>query len=277
MNIKKYSRYKGLTEAAAVLALAAVSLFGGSPAHAQRAGGDDFGLGSTWQVGGAVFMTPKFEGSKSYSVYAFPFVAPASLGTGEGFVQVKGLDDFRFRVLKYYGFEAGPLAGYRFGRDSSDSSKLAGFADIDGGFVVGGYAGYRFSSLFLSASYHHQVSGDDTGGVVRLKAEQTLYADGRNKLVGSLGTNIASKDYMTTYFGVSPAQAGLLPVYNASAGFKDVNVGLTATIELSRSWTLYATGSYARLLGDAADSPVIDTSNQFFAGLGLSYKFDLGR
>lgn len=243
----------------------------GSEANAQRA--DDWSVGA-WQVGGAAIVAPKFEGSKSYRVIAFPFIAPAG-SPDDGFVQVKGPDDVRFRVLNYYGIEAGPLLGYRFGRESSDSTKLGGFANIDGGLVVGGYVGYRMGSLFLSTSYHHQVSGTDSGGVVRLLAEQTLYRAGGTKLVANLGTNIASKDYMTTYFGVSTAQSGLLPTYGASAGFKDVFMGLTATVELNRSWTMFGTANYSRLLGDAADSPVIDTRDQFVAGLGLSYK--LGR
>lgn len=277
MKTKKTFQRKLLSLAIAAAGCASALLVGTSAAQAQRSG-DDFGFGgSTWQLGGAVFVAPKFEGSKSYGVYGFPFVAPGGSVQDNGFVQIKGVDDVRFRVIKYYGFEAGPLLGYRFGRDSSDSTKLAGFADIDGGLVVGGYAGYRFSSLFVSASYHHQASGTDTGGVVRLLAEQTLYKDGGLKLVANLGTNIASKDYMQTYFGVTPAQAGLLPAYSAGAGFKDVFGGLTATIELSRRWTLYAHGSYYRLVGDAGDSPVIDTRDQFVGGLGLSYKFDFGR
>lgn len=32
-------------------------------------------------------------------------------------------------------------------------------------------------------------------------------------------------------------------------------------------------GRYARLIGDAADSPVIETENQLYGGVGLSYKF----
>ena len=47
-------------------------------------------------------------------------------------------------------------------------------------------------------------------------------------------------------------------------------MGLTATVELNRSWTMFGTANYSRLLGDAADSPVIDTRDQFVAGLGVT-------
>ena len=36
-------------------------------------------------------------------------------------------------------------------------------------------------------------------------------------------------------------------------------------------------GRYARLIGDAADSPIVESENQFYGGAALSYKFSLGR
>ncbi len=261
---------------AIALGLGVAALLPLHPVHAHGAS-DDYFSASAWQVGGAVVAMPKFEGSKNYRAIAFPFVAPAGISQGGGLVEARAADDVRVRLLRAQGLEFGVLGGYRFGRDSSDSTKLAGFADIEGGLVLGAYAGYRAGSTFLSASYHQQVTGDDTGGIVRLMAEQSMRLGAGAKLVASLGTNIASQEYMRTSFGVTPAQAGLLPVYTPSAGFKDVFAGLTASVELDRSWTLYLTGRYSRLVGDAADSPVIDTPNQFFAGAGLSYKFNFGR
>ncbi|MDX2203155.1 MAG: MipA/OmpV family protein [Hyphomicrobiaceae bacterium] len=262
---------------AAAGALCALALAGATATSAAAQTSGDAILDSRWQIGGAVAVVPKFEGSKSYKAVGFPFVAPAGLGQGAGFVQVRGLDDFRLRLLRGSGFEAGLVTGYRWGRDSSDSDRLVGFNDISGGLVLGGYAGYRMGPMFLSASYHHQVTGEDTGGVVRLLAEHTSRLNSATTLTASVATNIASKDYMQTYFGVTPAQAGLLPVYSPDAGFKDVSAGLTASIDLDPRWTLYLTGKYTRLLGDAADSPITETPNQLFAGAGLSYKFDLGR
>ena len=249
------------------------------PAAAEPRNDGLFGFaGTAWQVGGFVFATPKFEGSKSYDVLGFPFVAPAGFGQDGSAVDIRGADDIRFRLIQNNGFEAGPLAGWRFGRDQGDAARLNGLGDIDGGLVVGAYAGYRAGAWFLSASYHAQVTGDDTGGLVRLAVDHTLQLTPHAKLVTSLGTAYASSDYMQTYFGVSAAQSAAsgLPQFNTSAGFKDVSIGATATIDLDPRWTLYLTGRYSRLIGEAADSPVIETENGFFGGAGLSYKFNLG-
>jgi outer membrane scaffolding protein for murein synthesis (MipA/OmpV family) len=248
------------------------------PGPAVAQGYDPFGVfGNQWQVGGAVFVSPKFEGADSYRAIGFPFIAPAGLGDGSGFVQIKGADDVRFRVFQFAGFEMGPLAGYRFGRDEDDAAHLQGTGDIDGGLVLGGFVTYRTGPFAFSVSYHHQATGDDTGGLVRFGAEHVGRLAPNVKLTTSVGTNYATDDYMTAFFGVSAAQAGLLPVYSASAGFKDVFIGATAAIDLDDRWTLMLIGRYSRLLGDAADSPIVETENQLYGGAALSYKFSLGR
>lgn len=257
--------------------LAAFAVLAALPAAAQSP--SDPGLfGDHWQVGGLVYVLPKFEGARSYQVTGFPFIAPAGLGDS-GIVQIRGADDVRFRVLQFGNFELGPLAGYRFGRDEGDSARLTGMGDIDGGLVLGAFATYRTGPLAFSVSYHQQATGDDTGGLVRFGAEASTRLSPAVKLMASLGTNYATDDYMTAFFGVNALQSAAsgLPVYHPSAGFKDVYVGATAAIDLSDRWTLLLIGRYSRLIGDAADSPVVETENQFYGGAALSYKFSLGR
>jgi len=244
---------------------------------AAQSGSDPFGaFGDRWQVGGLVFVSPKFEGGRSYQVTGFPFVAPVGLGDN-GIVQFKGADDVRFRVFQFSGFEFGPVAGYRFGRDEDDAVRLDGLGDIDGGLVLGGFAAYRTGPLAFSVSYHHQATGDDTGGLVRFAAEYGFKPSAGFKLTASLGANYATEDYMTSFFGVNAAQAVNLPIYSPDAGFKDVYVGATASIDLTDRWTLLLMGRYSRLVGDAADSPIVETENQFYGGAALSYKFNWGR
>lgn len=233
------------------------------------ADGDRDLFGEGWKAGGFVYLSPTFEGSRSYEAIAFPFVLPAGVGTDDGLVQIKGVDDVRLRLFKAGGFELGPLAGYRFGRDADDVSNVPGLDDIDGGLVLGGFAAYRTGPLAFSVSYHHQATGDDTGGLVRLAAEHTSRLAPGFKLVASVGTNYATEDYMTAFFGTG--------LYAPDAGFKDVFVGATASIDLSDRWSLLLIGRYAHLIGDAADSPIVETESQFYGGLALSYRFDLAR
>jgi outer membrane scaffolding protein for murein synthesis (MipA/OmpV family) len=229
-------------------------------------------FGDRWQAGGFVYVSPSFEGSKSYDAIAFPFIAPAGIGS-DGVLQIKGADDVRWRLFQSGGFEAGPLAGYRFGRDGDDVHNVPGLDDVDGGLVLGAFATYRTGPLAFSVSYHHQVTGDDTGGLIRFGVEHTARLSPTVKLTTGVGTNYATQEYMTAFFGVP----GGPHAYDPDAGFKDVYVGATASIDLSDRWSLLLIGRYSHLIGDAADSPIVETESQLYGGLALSYKFDWGR
>jgi MipA family protein len=249
---------RGSVCAAALVVLAAPSAF------AQSAPGL---FGDRWQVGGLVYVSPSFEGSKSYEAIAFPFIAPAGVGS-DGALQIKGIDDVRLRLFQNSGFELGALSGYRFGRDGDDVSNV-NVGDVDGGLVLGAFATYRTGPLAFSVSYHHQVTGDGTGGLVRFGVEHTSKLSPTVKVIAGIGANYATQDYMTAFFAA--------PGYAPDAGFKDVYVGATATIDLSDRWSLLLIGRYSHLLGDAANSPIVETESQLYGGLALSYKFDWNR
>lgn len=234
------------------------------------------------QVGGFIYVSPKYEGSDEYEVSGFPILAPAGYGIGDdGLVQFRGPDDLRVRLLTFNGLEAGPLIGWRFDRDQDDSSRLYGLGDVDGGVVVGGYLGYRVGAFMPFVSYHHQVSGDDTGGVIRFGTEARTTLPRGVTVSAVVGASYSDDDYMDAYFSVTPFQSANsftgLGVYDAEAGIKDVYVGLTGDVPITPDWTLKLSGRYARLLGDVADSPIVESENQLFAGVGLTYRFKLTR
>lgn len=258
-----------------VLATAAVTL---APSMACAG---DLGLGGMdLQAGGFVFVAPTYEGSKDYEVRGAPFIAPAGLGETSR-VQFRGPDDLRFRAIEFNGFEAGPLVGWRFDRDDNDAARLRGLGDVDGGFVAGGYAAYRAGPITPFVSYHHQLTGDDTGALIRFGADAKLPLYGRTSVTATAGATYADDDYMDAYFSITQAQSAAsvanLAAYDADAGIKDVFLGLTSDVPLSDVWTLKLSGRYSRLVGDAADSPIVESENQFFGGLGLSYRFNLSR
>ena len=65
-------------------------------------------------------------------------------------------------------------------------------------------------------------------------------------------------------------------VYDADAGFKDVGFGGTLTWRFWDRAAVTAIAEVKELLGDAADSPIVDqagSSTQAFVGLALSYRF----
>jgi hypothetical protein len=76
-----------------------------------------------------------------------------------------------------------------------------------------------------------------------------------------------------------PAASGL-PAYDPDGGWKSWTAGMGAAVSLTGDLThglqLVAAGTYRRLLGDTADSPIVATAgsrNQWMGALGLAYSF----
>lgn len=257
-----------------VFAATALSAFFASTALA-----GDFlrdGAAATWSFGGVVVVSPEYEGSKSYQVRGFPLIFPSS-GLASKFVDVRGADDVRFKLLNNDRFEAGPLVGYRFDRDEDDGDRLVGLGDVEGGFVVGGFARFALiPSLYVGLSYHRTVSGDVDGGQLRFGLEYMTKLSPNVTFSAHTGATYADDEYMDAYFGVTAAQAARsaagLNAFNAEAGIKDIHFGIGTTIALGPRWSLGLKGRYSRLLGDAADSPVIETEDQFSGSATIKYK-----
>lgn len=231
------------------------------------------------KVGGVLVVKPTYEGSDDYEVVGFPYIFPTFSGGGPGFfsrIDARGLDDVRFKLIERDGFVAGPLAGYNLGRDEDDDDNLDGLGDVDGGVVAGGFVGYRAGPVLFDASFHNTF-GDDGGYLIRFGAEVERPLRERVLLTARLGATYADDDYMQNYFGVSAEQSANsgFDAFDAEAGFKDVfaEVGLKA--QLDARWEARASVRYSRLVGDAADSPIVESEDQFTGMLGLSYKFDL--
>jgi len=238
-----------------------------------------------WTVGGIGFVVPKYEGSNDYEVLGAPFAYPVFSDAQTGGVAGRvafgnGIDDLRFRLFDGAGFEAGVLGGYALGRDQDDGPLLRGLGDVDGGLIVGGYAGVRFGLALFDVSYHRIVTGD-TGGYFRVGVSGETAITPNVTLRTRVGTTYADSDYMADYFGVSAAQAfnsvAGLPAYATDAGFKDVFIDLGLTYDMDANWSLIGGVGYKRLIGDAADSPVVETADQFSARLGVTYRFSLAR
>ena len=243
-----------------------------------RAGGlfDSGDGGPSWVLGGTLIVSPEYEGSDEYRVIGVPYIFP-KFGQASRFLDVRGADDVRFKLLNTKRFSAGPLAGYRFDREEDDGDKLVGLGDVEGGVVVGAFARMMLiEGLYAGVSYHRTVTGDVDGGYLRFGLEYEAPVTSTVTLYGNVGATYADDEYMTAYFGVSAAQSATsvagLAAFNAESGIKDVNFGLGAKFQLSPRWALDVSGRYSRLIGDAADSPVIETEDQFSGSVKLRYE-----
>lgn len=232
---------------------------------------------SFWQdfeltVGGAAGVGPDYEGADSYEAVALPFFELS--WRDRIFV---GLDGIRALNPLTENIRIGPLLSYDGGRDEDDNDDLEGLGDVDGSVTLGIVAEVEFGPYQFDARVEKAIDGH-TGWLAALAASRNFQLSERLNLGLALKTSLADDDYMNDFFGITAMQSRRsgLSRFDADAGFKDVGVGLSLDYALTDHWLLFASGGYARLLGDAADSPLVEdrgSADQFSAMLGGAYRF----
>lgn len=219
-------------------------------------------------VGAGALIAPKFEGSDEFKVWPIPFVS-ATFGDRVA-VDPRGVT---LNVYETHGLSLGARVGYDLGRQDDDSDHLKGLGDIDAGGVVGATIAYKLSAFEFYTSVDKIIGGSDGLQVeVGANASHTY-----NQFIFSSGVSAtwADKNYMSTYFGVTPRQsvASGLAAYEAGAGFKRVDFQASVTYMATDHWMVRAQGGVGYLLGDAADSPIVQEKLQPFGMLTVGYKF----
>ena len=268
-------RHHILFRSAALVGAALVAL-SAAPAAAQDDDSEEGGWIVT--IGAGPRVDPKYPGADNYGFSPMPifglrregarlpFEAPDE-GTGFGFLG----DDSPF--------DLGPTVQLVGKRQEEDVGAPVG----DVGFTVeaGAFAQFYLGDNFrLRAEGRRGIGGHD-GWVGDILADFVLRDD--DTYVFSIGPRArwGDNDYHDAYFGVTPAVAtatGLAP-FNPGSGFHSVGAMAGITHMIGRSVGIYAYGGYDRLIGDAADSPIVRTygsRDQFSGGLALFVTFGAG-
>lgn len=238
--------------------------------------------GSRWSghlaLGG--MMMPDFLGSKDYQY--LPFVM-AKLAYRDFYIEATG-PRAKINLIPGGRVEAGPLVAYDGGRDDDvENRRVRRLPGVNSTMEVGGFAQLNFAQMLMaedSLSFgveFAQAVESHEGYTINL---QTSYGIQLLPFIVSfdLGAQYADKDYAEAYFGVDSVGSAAtgLPVYSASAGATALEAGLNLQFGFSPNWGIMSRVSYGRLIGDAADSPIVKqegSANQFSAGLAVMYRF----
>ncbi len=175
-------------------------------------------------------------------------------------------------------FEAGPFVSFLGGRNNTGDELIDGLDDIDVAVMVGGFIRYSISGLRLTLQSARDVAGVNDGVIVEGLAQFNLPVTNRVTIVPSLGAAYADDRFHDTYFGISPTESGSsgLAAFNPEPGLAAVLGGVGMRYRVGRRWFYSLAGSYGRLLGDAAASPVASVagSRDFVtARTGLTVRF----
>lgn len=234
---------------------------------------DYFGLG----IGAA----PDYLGADEYIPGGLPFGRKT---WGNRYLALEG-NYLGANLLDHPVFRLGPSALYRFGRDDVDDDVVDELSSISDTIELGVFAAAEFVDpkdvkrrLRFSIEVLQDVLGEHEGFVAS-GAVRAWHPVGQYVEMGvGLATSYGSSDYMSTFFGIDAADATRsgLSAFNPGEGFRDVRFTTVLMTSLSPQWHVGAGLLYARLVDDAADSPVVDergSADQFIFGTGFVYSW----
>ena len=233
----------------------------------------------TVSLGAGASYAPDYEGSDDYKVRPIPDVSVnyrdlvflQGMTIGANALTVNGAKSGNK-------LQVGPLVRYRGGRDEGDNSALRGLGDVNDSIEAGGFIRYGLGPLQADLTVTQDVAGGHKGMLAETGLGYKIAVT--PKLQGRLraSTTWASDKYMQTYFGISPIQAlhSGRKTFDAGAGFKDAGLSASLDYALTDHWGIGGRLGYTRLLGDAADAPIVKTdgsADQFSSALSLRYRF----
>ncbi len=238
-------------------------------------------------VGPAV--APDFEGSEDYGIV--PLVV-GRVQRQEYYLEIQGtraranfLPQNLISLNDSLTFQVGPTLGFRLGRDDVENERVDRLRDVDAAVELGGFVALQAAGVFrerdaLTGRVEVVADASDAhdGHLVTLRGSYAVPV-GRSWRIGfGVDSTYASDEYAETYFGIdtnNAARSGLA-VFDAGGGFKDVGLDLSLQYSVTERWGVMGFVRASRLLGDAADSPIVDdegAANQFFGGIAVSYRF----
>jgi outer membrane protein len=257
---------------AAALAFSTLA-FAAAPAAAEE------GDGWLLTLGGGAAVGPKYPGADNYGIGPLPIIDFRREGSPLPFHAPDQGGGFGF-LGRDSAFNFGPSVRFRYKREDDDVGAAVG----DVGFTIeaGAFAEAYLGDHFRLRGEGRRGLGGHDGWVGDVMADFVLRH--RDTYVFSIGPRArwADDNFHDAYFSVTPAVAAAtgLPAYNAGSGFHEVGLYSSLTYMLDRRWGVYGYAGYDRLIGDAADSPIVTafgSRNQYSGGIGLFYNFNVGR
>lgn len=219
-------------------------------------------------IGAGAAVTPDYQGSGNYRVLPIPAI---DIQEGPFFVNPRngvGVAPIETNLVTI-GASAVFVPGYR------RKDVPTGIEKVSGGLGARVFATVRAAGFVTTLGATKVISGGTSGLIADASVAYPVKLTDGLTVTPTLGTSWANAKHNGRYFGVSAteAMASGLPGYEAGAGFKDVSGTLTASYRLTDRITLSATGGVTALLGDAANSPIVEKEAQPFGVVTAAYRF----
>ncbi|BEL87053.1 hypothetical protein SMQE32_37530 [Serratia marcescens] len=238
-------------------------------------------------LAGGLAVAPAYEGSSFYSIEPLYQVNAGyqNASWGEFSAGSEGAR-WQFPIAGPVGIAL--LLNYDAGRDEEiktlrgRNTRLKGMGKLGGALEAGAELSYQLDPFRayvkgMQATRKRSYGGEELGHTAYVESGLTgqYPLSEQLTLIGNLSTTWANSGYQRGYFGVTSQQAqhSAFSAYRPGSGFKDA----TLTAALNYQWrpnvAFQAGVGVTRLLGDAADSPIVEKTTSGMAFTSASYSF----
>lgn len=178
------------------------------------------------------------------------------------------------------GLHAGAQLAYEPGREASESDflKSHSVSDVGHGASVGVHLewDHKFGPIPIALLARvRQHTDSDRGAQVDLRPSAGVYRNGRVAAGVFAQATWANAKSAGSFYDITPQQsvATGLPALSAGSGWLFASFGFLWSVDLSRDWIVVGSMESRRLHGDAARSPLAERGSNYYAAMGLAYRF----
>lgn len=233
----------------------------------------------SFNLGAGAMYRPDYEGSDDYEVRGLPI-----LGVNYRDIVVLRGPSLMVDVIQLSGtgladnLSFGPIVKFDPGREADDNPILRNLGDIDKGALAGVFLGYELGPVEFELTVARDATSRHEGLIAEIQAGYGFMLAQRLHAQLEISSTWSNEDYTQAYFGITREQAlaSGLREFTAKAGVKDAGASVSLHYLMSEHWRISGRLAYRRLLGDAADSPLVEdqgSPNQASAALFVSYQF----
>lgn len=266
-------------------AIAVVLACAGTPAQAWAADATPPGTVApptapawTVTVGVDADVEPSSEGSRRDALRFYPSFDIRPAGTPERFHSAR--ESYSITLFDQGNWDIGVAGTPRFPRHDISGTPVHGLFGVSWGAELGGFVDYWFLPWLRGRTELRQGVGAHHGIVSDLMADVVFPVTNVLTLSGGPRVTFATSAALAPYFSVDPLQSAAtgLPVFDARGGLHTAGLGSQARYHWTKEWATNVFVEYDRLLGDAANSPIVTqrgTPNELTVGAGVTYSFDV--
>lgn len=228
-------------------------------------------------IGAGAAYVPEYAGADTHRLVPV-LVGDYQFGNGAFISTMRGIG----YASTFEGVELSAALGYRVGRDDArhrngrqGSDFLKGMGEIDGSATANLNAGMHFGDLGLGIGTQIALSKRDNGNTYSLHASYPLFKSASDQVELSGGAVYGDAKHGQTYFGVTAAQS-LKSGFKATkvgAGFEQVGVNVAWNHVIDKNWSVRSAVGLTTLVGDAADSPIVQKKTTPMLVSTFNYRF----